>query len=197
MTLATLAQLKSQLGIINSETKYDAKLSLYLNAASDWVETYCDRKFGAANYIEILSGNRSNFLNIDQWPLISVSELRVSASRDWASESSLIPSTSYGITGDKVGVTYYQGFFPKGYDNIRISYRAGYESIPADLQLGVIWAAEWFYLHNNRGDSGRTTASKQGESVGVLSDVPPMCKSIIDAYRRLDMAAPQIGINYL
>ncbi len=197
MALATLAQLKSQLGILNSETKYDTKLNLYLNAASDWVETYCDRKFEASNYVEILSGNRCNFLNPDQWPIISVSELRISWNRDWASATSLIASTDYGISSDKIGVTYYAGYFPQGYDNVRLSYRAGYETIPSDLQLGVIWAAEWFYLHNNRGDSGRTTASKQGESVGVLAEVPPMCKQIIDSYRRMDFAASPLAPSHI
>ena len=197
MALATLAQLKSQLGIMNSETKYDTKLNLYLNAASDWVETYCDRKFEAANYVENLCGNKSNFLSPDQWPIISISELRISWDRDWTSSITLIPASDYGISQDKVGVTYYAGHFPMGFDNVRLSYRAGYETIPSDLQLGVIWAAEWFYLHNNRGDSGRTTASKQGESVGVLADIPPMCKAIIEPYRRMDFAVPALAPSHV
>lgn len=197
MALASLDQVKSQLGIIQSEIKYNAKLNLYLTAASAWVESYCDRKFEAANYVETFSGNRCNYFSPDQWPIISVSELRISSSRDWESSSSLVSANEYNITADQVGITYYSGFLPKGVDNIRLSYRAGYEVIPGDLQLGVIWAAEWFYLHNNRGDQGRTTASKQGESVGILSDIPEMIKKIINPYRRMDFAAAPLAPGHI
>lgn len=197
MALASLAQLKTQLGIISSETKYDAKLTLFLNAASAWVETYCERKFESQSYVELINGNRTNFFITDQWPIISVSELRISSNRDWASPTSLIPATDYSISSDGIGITYYPGYLPQGYDNVRLSYVAGYATIPSDLQLATIWAAEWFYLHNNRGDMGRTTASKTGESVGVLSEVPQMIKQIIDPYRRMDMSAPALAPSHL
>lgn len=197
MTLATLAQLKTHLGIATSEVKYDAKLNLFLNAASDWVETYCERRFAQQSHVELISGNRTNFFVTDQWPIISIAELRISSMRDWLSATSLVPVTDYGISSDGIGVTYYPGYLPQGYDNMRITYIAGYATIPYDLQLGCIWAAEWFYLHNNRGDMGRTTASKTGESVGVLADIPAMVKAIIDPYRRMDLACPALTPSHL
>lgn len=197
MALATLAQLKTQLGIVNSETKYDSKLTMFLNAASSWVETYCDRRFESQSYVELINGNRANYFITDQWPIISVTELRISSSRDWASSTSLIPATDYGIASDGIGITYYPGYLPQGYDNVKITYVAGYATIPYDIQLGCIWAAEWFYLHNNRGDMGRTTASKTGESVGVLSDVPAMVKQVIDPYRRMDFASSALAPSHL
>lgn len=197
MALASLAQLKTQLGIISSETKYDAKLTLFLNAASSWVETYCERKFESQSYVELINGNRTNYFITDQWPIISVTELRISSNRDWASPTSLIPATDYGVSSDGIGITYYPGYLPQGYDNVRLTYVAGYATIPSDLQLATIWAAEWFYLHNNRGDMGRTTASKTGESVGVLSEVPQMIKQIIDPYRRMDLSAPSLAPSHL
>lgn len=197
MTLATLSQLKTHLSIQQSDTKYDGKMTLFLEAATAWIEQYCDRKFKSENYVETIHGNRSNYIVTDQWPIISVSELRISSERDWTSAQTLIDSSSYGISSDKLGVTYYAGHFPRGFDNIRLSYRAGYEVIPADLQLGCLWAAEWFYLHNNRGDQGRTTASKGGESIGILSEVPGMIKSIIDSYRRMDLASSNLAPSFV
>lgn len=197
MALATLAQLKTQLGIKQSEVQYDAKLNLYLLAASAWCENYCDRSLEAQNITELFNGNRTNYLNPHQYPILSVSELRISGSRDWLASDTLIPPNQYGITNDAIGISYYAGFFPKGYDVIRLVYRAGYEQIPDDLQLACLWTAEWFYLHNSRGDSGRTSVSKQGESVGVLADFPPMVKSILSDYKRLSIPASAIAPDML
>jgi hypothetical protein len=197
MSLATLAQLKTHLGFKTSDTQYDAKLTLFLSAGSDFVESYCARVFASQSYTELFHGNRSNFLNPRQWPIISITELRISSERDWVSASSLISSTAYGISSDKIEIVYYDSIFPKGYDNVRLQYTAGYSTMPNDLVMANLWASEWFYLHNNRGDAGRTSASKQGESIGILDDIPAMIRSILANYKRVECAAPSLAMTHV
>lgn len=196
MALATLAQLKTQLGISASESQYDTKLNLYLNAGSDWVESYCDRKFTEATYTELLHGNRTNCITPRQWPITEVTELRISSDRAWTDAATLIDAANYGIASDQVTITYYNGFLPRGYDNVRLIYKAGYPTMPYDLVLANLWASEWFYRHNQRGDSGRTSTGKQGESVGILADMPPMIKTILASYRRMDLSSSSLAVGH-
>lgn len=196
MALATLAQLKTQLGFMNSDVTRDSKLTLFLSAGQSWVQSYCNRLFESTSYTELFHGNRSNFLNPRQWPITEVTELRISSDRDWSSVATLIASTDYGICTDGLGITYYAGYFPYGSDNVRLVYKGGYVTIPGEITLACLWAAEWFYLHNNRGDSGRTTASKQGESIGILADVPPMIKTILQPYKRIELPSSGLAVSH-
>jgi hypothetical protein len=197
MALATLAQLKTQLGFKPSDTVQDPKLQLFLDAGSAWVESYCNRIFSQASRTELFHGNRSNALNPRQWPITAVTELRVSSTRSWGDSSSLLDSSSYGISPDGIMVINYSGIFPLGFDNVRLIYTAGYATIPADLVLANLWASEWFYLHNNRGDAGRTSVSKQGESIGIDHDIPPMIKSILQPYKRIELASDALAVRHV
>lgn len=197
MALATLAQLKTQLGFKPSDIIQDPKLQLFLDAGSAWVESYCNRLFSQATRTELFHGNRSNAINPRQWPITAVTELRVSSTRSWGDSSSLLDSSSYGISPDGIMIINYSGIFPIGFDNVRLIYTAGYATIPADLVLANLWASEWFYLHNNRGDSGRTSVSKQGESIGIDHDIPPMIKSILQPYKRIELPSDALAVRHV
>ena len=195
MALATLNQLKTQLGFKTSDTQYDPKLQLFLDAASQWVETYCDRIFSEDTYTELFHGNNSNAIHPRQYPITAVTELRVDNARAWSDPNTLIDSASYGIDSSGVAVFYYDATFPSGYNNVRAIYTAGYATIPSDIQMAVIWTGEWFYHHNNRGDSGRTSKSKGGENAAMLADVPPMIKTILQKYKRLELPFSGLAIE--
>lgn len=197
MALATLAQLKTHLGFKSSDVVQDPKLQLFLDAGSAWVESYCDRKFAQATRTELFHGNRSNALNPRQWPITAVTELRVSSVRAWTDASTLVDAGSYGISPDGIMVVYYESVFPKGFDNVRLIYTAGYATIPYDLVLANLWASEWFYLHNSRGDSGRTSVSKQGESIGIDHDIPPMMKTILQPYKRIELPSDALAVRHV
>lgn len=195
MALITLNQLKSHLGILLSEVKYDTKLTLFLEAASAWIETFCNRRFESATYTELLHGNRSNMINPLQWPITDVDELRISDDRAWSDASTLVDAANYGTDSEQISVILYSGYFSYGFNNVRLVYTAGYATIPADLQLAALWAAEWYYLHNTRGDQGRGSVGKQGESVSILTDIPPMIKSILQLYRRIELPNSGLSVN--
>jgi hypothetical protein len=197
MTLATLAQLKTQLNFKQSDTQYDAKLTLFLSAASDWIESYCNRKFESQVWTELFHGNRSNLLNPKQWPITAITSLKISGTRDWSDPGVLVDAADYGIDSDEVGVIYFGAHFPGGFNNVQLVYTAGYATIPSDLQLVCLWAGEWFYLHNQRGDAGRVSVGKQGESVGILADIPAMIKSVLQSYKRIELPTSGLAVSHI
>jgi hypothetical protein len=94
-------------------------------------------------------------------------------------------------------VVYFSGRFPIGYNNVKMTYTAGYATVPQDLVMANLWASEWFYQHNNRGDTGRTSVSKQGESIGISADFPPMLKTILQPYRRIELASDSLAVRHV
>jgi hypothetical protein len=191
MALTTLSNVKSQLGFKDSDTQFDVKLTRFMNAASDTIESLCAREFSSLSRTELAHGNRSNTLIPLQYPITAVSEIRISSERDWGNALTLVPANEYGISNDGLSITFYGQVMPSGFDNVRIIYTAGYSTIPADLEMAVIWASEFYYLNNNRGDMGRTNVSKQGESVSILEDMPRMIRSIIQMYKRVEFPTVQ------
>lgn len=191
MALTTLSNVKSQLGFKDSDTQFDAKLTRFMNAASDTIESLCAREFTSQSRTELAHGNRSNTLIPLQYPITAVTEIRISSERDWGNSLTLVPATEYGISNDGLSITFYNQVMSAGFDNVRIIYTAGYSTIPADLEMAVLWATEFYYLNNNRGDMGRTNISKQGESVSILEDMPKMIRSIIQMYKRVEFPTIQ------
>lgn len=193
MALATLEQFKRHLGFKDADTQYDAKLTFFLDAASKWVESYCERIFDETIYTEFMHGNGSNILNPRQWPISAISEVRISLDRDWTSSDTLLDATDYGIEQNGLSILLFSTLSPIGYNVVRVIYTAGYASIPEDIQFANILAGEWFYKNNNRGDSGRTSIGKQGENASLLEDVPKIVRTILQSYKRFEVPSSALG----
>lgn len=182
--LCTLADLKAQLGITGSTE--DARLEMYINAASQFVERFTGRKLAAQDLTEYHSGRDSNYLIPKEYPIRSITEIRTSQDRDWLLASSLRDPSSYRIADDGYAIQLDLNL-PTGHVNTRLTYNAGYSPLPSDLVLAGIWISEWYYKMRSRGDMGRTSVSKGDESVGILQQLPPMIQEILQAYKRVEV----------
>jgi uncharacterized phiE125 gp8 family phage protein len=186
--LTTLATAKSHLSISPNDTAQDARVELFINAASQRIESITDRLLlDQGPIVEFQHGRRENILLLRQFPILTVTELWVDSTHLFTDPLKLIPATDYGIGDDLNSIVYYERVFPNGYQNIQVKYTAGYVAVPSDLELACLWLVEWFYLHRGRQDMGRTTASKGDESVGILASMPPMIQEILLHYKRTEM----------
>jgi len=191
MALCSLADVKSQLDIQTGNISQDTRLTLYINAATQAIETYCSREFELnATRTEYHDGDHSNAVLTLQWPINSISELWIDTGRLFTDVSLRLLATEYGYQGSN-RVTLFEQISPRGSGIIKIIYSSGYSTIPYDLNLACIWLVEWFYFHRNRQDMGRTTASKGDESIGILAEAPPMILQLLNPYRN-----HSVGANY-
>lgn len=184
MALSTLAKAKSHLGIPTSDTTNDARVQLFLDAASQRIETYCDRVFEAQSTTEYHNGNGTNIIVTNQYPINSITEIRISNAHDWTVDE--IDADDLFVA-DRNQVIVYSSRFPKGFANIRAIYNAGYVTIPFDLELACLWFVEFYYKHRERGDMGRTSIGKGDESVGILAQAPTMILEILNDYKRTEV----------
>lgn len=187
--LTTVANLKAHLGIPSAETSQDTRMELLINAASDSIERYLDRKLKSQTITEYQHGRRQDSLLLHEWPVTGITELRVDMDHVFSDASTLIPSADYGIGDDKNSLIYFDTVFPRGNHNIKIVYVAGYATVPSDIEMAALLFCEWLYLFRNRQDIGRTSKSKGDESQGILQGIPEIVRQLIDPYRRTEFAA--------
>lgn len=185
MSLTTLAKVKTHLDIPSSDTSQDTRLTTFLNAASTTIESYCERKFESATYVEYHHGRRMNFIMPREFPIISITELRIDNDRLFTLPDTLIAIADYAIA-DRARTVYYSGKFPQGFNNIRLTYVAGYSVVPYDVELACLWAVEWFVRHRENKRMGMTSVSKGDENIGILAQMPPMVLEMINPYKRCE-----------
>ena len=82
--LCTLQSVKDLLGI--TVNTYDALLEMIIDAASDSIETYCERLFASRTYTnELYDGNGADDFWPDQFPITVLTELPFISARRYPS----------------------------------------------------------------------------------------------------------------
>jgi len=188
--LTTLVNAKSHLSIKPDDNTMNTRVELFINAASQRIETYTARKLVDQGTItELQHGRSTNLILLKEFPVIAITELRIDdGTHLFTAAETLVAATQYSVGDDRNCLIANTGIFPNGYNNVRVQYRAGYVTVPADLELACLWFVEWFYRHRDRADMGRTTSSKGDESVGILDAAPRMIMEILGDYKRTEMA---------
>lgn len=142
MSLVTLANYKTALGI--SGTAEDAKLTQYSLEIDDRIKSYLGYSLEQANYTdEIYDGNGTNELYPRDIPVTAITTLQVfegmnsDDTEDW--ETWRVADDDYTrLLIRKNGLVIFMdgNVFPKGNQNIKLTYTAGYTSVtlPQDIQ---------------------------------------------------------------
>jgi hypothetical protein len=193
--MTTLATAKTYLKIPTLEIGMDSMIELFVNSASDDIERYCQRQFKSQSYTEYHHGRNQNILLLDQYPIISVTELRIDFEAEFTSLDSLIPVSDYRIGDSNNTLVLVNGqVFSKGFHNIRVIYTAGFSTIPSSLENACLWIVAYYNRMREGQNIGRTNKSKEGESAGYLQEWPPHIKRALDQFRRTEFPGAEVGI---
>ncbi len=99
MALDTLSNVKARLGVTSSGD--DTLIGLLQDSADKAVENYCNRDFAGGSFTEYLAGG-SEFLHLRNFPIDSVTSVKVDATRAFGAET--IVSTSDYVVHSERGV---------------------------------------------------------------------------------------------
>lgn len=194
--LTTVARQKSFLGI--SSASYDTLLENLINAATDCLEHYCDRRFKVQTISnEVYDGDNTKKLVLRQWPVDTGESftLQERSSIDNENDWDTIDSGDYFVKATAGIIEYVNGVFSEVPQHFRISYTAGYDYDNAASFLSDVGAADLEYacwklvgkIFNDR----KTGSNIQSESLGDYSVsfirtmmLDPEVKQIADKYRR-------------
>lgn len=181
--LCTLADVKSYLNIQN--TTNDALLQLLITAASQYMMTYCGRTFQLTTYTnEAYNGTGNAMQMLLNSPVVAVSAVSVNGiARTPFNQSSYPGGYRFDEDGIYAGCDF--GVWCDGFQNVVVSYQAGYATIPYDLNFACIELVAKRYRDKDK--SIVTQRSIAGETIiyNPAFDLPPSVKSVLDNYFRV------------
>ena len=164
MPLTTGSALKLHLGIAESSTAQDAFLGQLLESAEAAFLRLIGRRIEADDYVDYYSGANTPVLLLREYPVLSVSSVRVDARGYWGTAADSFGATTaltagvdYALVADGSGsgtgrLFRINGVWPgqwrtraglltpslkPGAGNVKVSYRAGYEAVPPDVALAL------------------------------------------------------------
>jgi uncharacterized phiE125 gp8 family phage protein len=182
--LTSLSAAKDYLEIPSANTAQDARIERFINAASQLIEKFTSRKLKAQSYTEHHDGRRSNALLLREWPAQKPSVVCIDSTWAFNSADNLDPS-EYDVIDDG-WLMLRSGTFPRGTRNVRITYTAGFATVPADLEEACLMLVEYLYMHRNDRRTGILAKSKNGENTRYSETIPTNIKELLWQYVRMD-----------
>jgi hypothetical protein len=175
--LVTLKKVKSFLKI--TTTANDELLNSLIVQYSTLIESYCKRKFSKAEYTETYDGTGSPRLFLKQYPIGSVSSLSV--------DEITCDSADYVIYADEGIIELVDGsLFTKDKLNVAITYEAGYEEIPPDIELCCQKLVALAFKETDSDRIGIASQSFGDQSTSfVTSEFPEDIKKILNSYKKI------------
>lgn len=170
------------LGLKSSFAPSAYQLETLITEASDWVEGYCDRKFGLQTVTEERYGpSRSDrrFL-ADNYPVVALTSAYwfdpagFTASIDVSNFRILTGGVIEWKTISPVGSMYGGAFYPGMF--YKITYQTGYATVPSNVQRAVALKVAWLVQPQYQGPQER--------EVFMVTNLEAMIVDLLEPFRR-------------
>ena len=191
--LTTVDRIKQRLGINNANL--DAVILRIVNAATDFVESYCNRRFKeqtVTNELHVIDNYGQEYVFLKQRPVTALTALQYRAGSIGSPTWNYMPVENFELVEDgKSGLIKVYGGMAKGF-LVRATYTAGYKvdfanfgnvslhTLPADLTD----CAERLVtrLLKRREDEGKSGTSYQQSSVDYMTDLSFEDREVLNYY---------------
>jgi hypothetical protein len=198
MTLCGSSDVKDFLGISSTDTSEEVFLTSLASRVSDTVTSALGRTLEASSsYItEVRDGDGAEVIYTRQWPINSISEIRVrdSIGSDF-STGDVISSSNYEYDVLKGRIILTAGdWFNDLKRSTRIVYSAGYSSsgfeLPGEIKQAAVYLASFLYLDSRRegGEARLGLGSKSlmegGTIQSIIRELPPYLYGPLIAHRK-------------
>ena len=183
--LITLAEYKAYIGI--SSTNQDTVINTLIPQVSALVKNICRRTF--LDYVdefkvEISKGSPTNRIILQETPILQVSS--VEFSEDYGKTySTLTEYTDYVVDQDADAVeiiaTPYVNYIKT--NAYRVSYTAGYETLPSDLKLAVADLVNYYVRNDSAIHSQKAVGANTVQIEYITTtNLPAHIKRVLDQY---------------
>ena len=201
LPLVTRAEYKAYQGI--SSTTSDVAIDTLITKVSELVKSICRRSF--VDYVDEAkieySEGGSNTIELSETPVISVASVEYSSNygADYTTldeyvnyvfsktQNNLRPILVASPPPEVIGYTPYGSrsnpIFPEAINGYRITYTAGYETLPEDLKLAVLDLIA-YYIKNDSAVHTHKLAQPNTMQVEYITstNLPAHIKRILDLY---------------
>lgn len=135
--LTTLEKVKNYLGL--NDNSHNELINALISSASKAIENYCRREFALQERTEYYNGEGCNCLVLGCRPVQSVISVRIiSKEENLSSESCVFFYPESGVIEGRHA-------FPEGLGNLRVTYTAGFETIPPAVDQAATILVVCFY----------------------------------------------------
>lgn len=177
--LTTLANVKAWLAMTNF-TASDELLKRLISACSAHIQSWLNRIIAEQDYVETRDGTGQSVLLMKQLPVRYVSKVVVNG----LSVPARTDGGGYGYSHDERSVALTGAVFPRGYNNVTVTYTAGYCHIPYDIEQAAIdTIGDWFRYRDR---VGKTSEAIEGQSISFVNvGIPARSQSVLNQYRNV------------
>ncbi len=188
--LVTAAEARLQIPEL-SGTAEDTNLETLITRVGAAFARYCgypgsSPTMESTSYARYYDGPGGRDLVLDVWPIVSISSIYDDTTLDFTDSQYLVSSSDYVVVNGRIvrlKNTSTHGAWSEGAGQIKVSFTAGYATVPDDLKQLVIMAVKhWFDL---RRIQGKSNTSQGGVSVGFRDEefLPAMVKAGLSPFR--------------
>ena len=151
--LTTLENVKYVWGRPQADTGDDDRIQTLINLISGRIEYWCGRKFTKQTYTkEVYDGNGDNYLFLKEFPIVSVAEI--------LRDDVAVDSSYYKVYKNE-GYILKETFWTHGYQNLKVTYNAGFAIIPPALaEISIEWV---IMLLEGRMKDAKVDGSEMGD----------------------------------
>jgi hypothetical protein len=178
--LATLQEIKDYMEIKDKED--DSLLGKFIDRASQWIESYCNRVFRSVDYDELYDGNANGSITVAHFPIITFTTLEIDG-------TAVIAADFYWY--DYGEVILKGGDFGTKRQSVHCVYTAGYAATPVDLTDACIKMASMGYYNKGKDRLGVTskTLGREGSVTFNKSEIPIEIMNVLDIYRQISVGS--------
>ena len=176
--LTTLSNVKQW--VISAGTADDQLLTGFITRASQGIQKYLNRTIASQAYTEALDGKGTSRIMFANYPVTAVASLAI--------DGIVIPPASgppyaCGYVFNETALSVYGYSFCRGYGNVQLSYTAGYDETPPEIEQACI---EWIALrYTERQRIGQVSKSLNGEVITFfVGDMPASVKMMLTNWRK-------------
>lgn len=181
--LFTLAEFKEFVGVLSTYTTEDTKYEDYINAASWYLKQALDRPIKAQAVTEYHDGVGSDRIFLKHYPVMSVASLYSDPDYNFDA-SHLIAAADYQTYTDEGYIVLVSDAFDIGPRVIKITYRAGWDTIPYEIKLAGLEYAALLYEKFKNHRIGLTSVTDSSGSRSYFAEIPKSVENVIKNYRK-------------
>ena len=200
--IISATEFKTYFGV--SGTDKDTVIGTFISDHSLWIEGYLKRKVKGSQTVtaELGNGNGTEIFYPKYGPITAVSVLQSRASP--TDSFADIVTDSSNILIDPLGEDYvevYGTYFPAGRSNIKITYTAGYSTMPAEIKqvcyemvtIRFRESNDPAFGANRLGMESQSSSESGGTSSKTYADMMPKWERILNRYKR--KMSPQAALT--
>ena len=159
----TIDNLKLVLWITDSDS--DVLLTFFMDSALVSIEAYLWRSLLANDYVEVHNWNAQRRIIVGQYPINTITSIEKNT---WTHDVPVWEPTSPELYTFETNtwIIHITDYLERWFNNYKISYNAGYSTIPKDIEMVAIKMASKEY--NTRNSQGVKSESVNGDRIEFI-----------------------------